>query len=74
LNRAWLDGAHLDGSDLRDAVLDTVILKEATLSNSCLVGADLRGAGGLTQEQLNKACGDERTKLPEGLTIPRCRR
>jgi hypothetical protein len=28
---------------------------------------------GLTQRQLDGACGDETTTLPRGLRIPRCR-
>jgi hypothetical protein len=28
------------------------------------------GANGLTQEQVNSACGDEGTTLPAGLTRP----
>ena len=37
-----------------------------------LAGADLSGATGLTQKQLDQACGDKETKLPEGLTIKPC--
>ncbi len=33
-------------------------------------GADLSGALGLTQEQIDIACGDDGTKLPEGLRRP----
>jgi len=29
-------------------------------------------AVGLTQRQLDQACGDETTRLPAGLRIPRC--
>ena len=31
-------------------------------------GANLLGARGLTQTQLDEACGDANTKLPEGFT------
>jgi len=34
--------------------------------------ANLSDANGLRQEQLNLACGNKMTKLPEGLTIPMC--
>ena len=37
---------------------------------SHLEGASLRDASGLTQEQLDVACGDDRTQLPDGLTRP----
>ena len=30
-------------------------------------------AVGLTQSQLNTACGDEKTTLPRGLHIPACK-
>jgi hypothetical protein len=32
----------------------------------------LSTASGLTQDQLDDACGDEATKLPSGLTIRPC--
>ncbi len=35
-------------------------------------GAELADARGLTQTQLNAACGDSATTLPAGMTIPRC--
>ena len=34
--------------------------------------ADLTDAKNLTQTQLDKACGDAHTKLPEGLTLKPC--
>jgi hypothetical protein len=39
------------------------------LRGTDLRGADLREAQGLTQAQLDQAFGDEKTKLPEGLTV-----
>jgi uncharacterized protein YjbI with pentapeptide repeats len=44
----------------------------ANLANANLSGAELAGARGLTQAQLNKACGDAETTLPRGLTVPTC--
>jgi hypothetical protein len=35
-----------------------------------LQGTDLTAVANLTQDQLNTACIDENTKLPEGLTRP----
>jgi hypothetical protein len=35
--------------------------------------ANLTGCEGLTQEQLDSACGNEKTKLPQGLTIKKCK-
>ena len=40
------------------------------LSQALLHGADLTGASGLTQEQVDHALGSERTLLPEGLRHP----
>ena len=37
-----------------------------------LSGANLSDAKNLTQEQLDKACGNADTKLPEGLTLKAC--
>jgi hypothetical protein len=43
---------------------------EGNLWQANLQGADLRGAKGLTHEQLEQAIGDENTELPEGLHPP----
>jgi len=45
----------------------------AKLSNTNISGSDLEEAEGLTQSQLNTACGDKFTKLPKGLTVVFCR-
>ena len=47
-------------------------LSGANLSGANLSGADLSLVKGLSQAQLNKACGDHATKLPEGLRISKC--
>ena len=44
----------------------------ATLTGANFSGADLAIARGLTQSQLNLACGDASTRLPKGKTIPTC--
>ena len=41
-------------------------------SGANLSGADFFRAVGLTTGQLAFACGDELTKLPEGVTISHC--
>jgi uncharacterized protein YjbI with pentapeptide repeats len=61
-NSSWV-GAHLGGARLAGA----------KLSGANLSGAELEGAHGLTQAQLNAACGDADTRLPGGLTVPACR-
>jgi hypothetical protein len=64
---ADLSGANLSGADLRDAHL-----MDAHLSGAQLSGADLSGAALAQAMQLNEACGNENTKLPEGFTVKPC--
>lgn len=64
-NRADLFAANLSGADLRDASLSCAFLKRADLR-----GADLSTAMGLTEAQIGQAIGDDRTRLPNGLTRP----
>jgi Pentapeptide repeats (8 copies) len=67
LTGANLTGANLSGADLSGASLGGANLTLASLSNANLTGANLSGAdlsGNLTQEQLDKACGNADTKLP----------
>ena len=80
--RANLHGANLTSANLQGANLTSANLQGAKFGTSRVVGsvtnlagADLRTAMGLTQKQLDEACGDEETKLPllpEGLTIKPC--
>ena len=73
-----LDDATLTGADLTDMILYRARLIRADLTGAIIRGADFRGADltdvkGLTQEQLDTACGgDERTRLPVGLTTKPC--
>jgi len=64
---ANLQGATLVGGYFSGARFDGALLAGANLS-----GAELAGARGLTQAQLNEACGDATTQLPPGLTVPLC--
>ncbi|HYD71678.1 MAG TPA: pentapeptide repeat-containing protein [Candidatus Binatia bacterium] len=64
---ANLEGATLVGGYFSGARFDGAVLTGANLS-----GAELEGAHGLTQEQLNTACGDATTSLPAGMTAPNC--
>jgi uncharacterized protein YjbI with pentapeptide repeats len=61
-NSSWV-GAHFAGANLRGA----------KLAGANFSGAEMAGASGLTQTQLNAACGDASTTLPGGLTVPACR-
>ena len=80
LARAILADATLSGANLRDAELARADLRGAVLAGADLTGAnihlvrlentDLSQVVGLTQAQLDLACGDGSTKLPAGLERP----
>ncbi|MDO8839421.1 MAG: pentapeptide repeat-containing protein [Parvibaculum sp.] len=60
------------GADARDAIFRHAFLGGVDFNGTDLRGADFTRATGLTNAQLARACGDERTILPPGLSIPRC--
>jgi uncharacterized protein YjbI with pentapeptide repeats len=66
---ANLSGAYPVGADLTGATLRGADLTGATLRGATLRGATLRGAKNLIQTQLNEACGNNETELPEGLDL-----
>ncbi len=75
---AVMTGADLRGADLTHATLVGAYLEGADLSGAKLEGANLSGAEmerarGLTAGQLSQACGDEATRLPNGLHAAPCR-
>lgn len=75
-------GARLSGADLREtnlegatfvgAYLGGARFDGAVLAGANFSGAELDQASGLRQAQLNTACGDATTTLPQGFTIPAC--
>ena len=67
---ANLTKAHLIKADLTKANLSKAELRGANLSKANLAGATLTNVKNLIQSQLNQACVDEDTTLPEGLTRP----
>ena len=72
---ANLFGANFEGADLRGANFQGAELKRANLQGADLRGqpfyeTKLMGAKDLTQEQVNTACVNEHTQLPEGLIRP----
>ena len=81
LTRANLSGARLSGVNLDNAMLHLAILHDAILQNASmqdamlyqanLQGVDLEHVKGLTQYQINMACIDKQTKLPQGLSRPK---
>jgi uncharacterized protein YjbI with pentapeptide repeats len=80
LGGANLSGADLSGADLYEANLTKADLTKADLTKANLSDANLTKANlsdanlsdsiNLTQTQLDKACGNSNTKLPEGFTPP----
>ncbi len=77
LSQTFLQGTSLSGANFSEANLSAAVLHGANLSQANLRGADLSAAKlssarNLNQNQLDKACGDDKTQLPEGLTIKTC--
>lgn len=62
LNWTWFAGAKFDGANFAGA----------KMPGAQLYNADLSKAIGLTQDQVDKACGDYSTKLPPGMRVPAC--
>jgi uncharacterized protein YjbI with pentapeptide repeats len=64
--------ADMAGANLAHAKLDGADFSGANLSITSIKGTDLTHTKGLTQAQLNKACGDKDTKLPFGMKVKTC--
>ena len=77
--------AKFDGADLTNTNFSLAIIARASFAGSKLTGSnwikaylyrtklsdtDLSGVTGLTQAQVDAACGNENTVLPAGLTRP----
>jgi uncharacterized protein YjbI with pentapeptide repeats len=69
---ATFRGTNLSGANLAHADLDGADLSGANLTITSFKGTDLTKARGLTQAQLDHACGDADTRAPEGLHVPVC--
>lgn len=65
-------GANMTNASFVGAYLEGANFSGATLSGTNLSGAQLARATGLTQRQLDQACGDGSTALPGRLRIPAC--
>jgi uncharacterized protein YjbI with pentapeptide repeats len=62
MTNASFVGTYLEGANFRGAILSGVNFS----------GAEMDRAVGLTQSQLNEACGDDSTTLPRGLRLHSC--
>ncbi len=69
---ATFRGADLSGANLAGSDLDGADLSGANLTITSFKGTDLTHTKGLTQHQLDTACGDAKTKAPAGLTVKIC--
>lgn len=65
-------GANLTNASFVGAYLEGANFSGANLSGVNFSGAEMGSARGLTQRQLEGACGDEATQLPSGLRIRYC--
>ena len=72
LGDADFSDVNLEGAVLVGAYLGGARMNGAVLTGANLSGAELAGARGLSQSQLNTACGDATTTLPPGMTVPAC--
>jgi uncharacterized protein YjbI with pentapeptide repeats len=72
-NRANMTKTNLSQVSAVGTYFGSSNMSGANLSGANLSGADLSLVQGLSQSQLNRACGDRSTRLPAGKTIPRCR-
>ena len=75
---ARFTGASFRNTDLTRAILvggsfDDANFAGANLTDANIGGAEMAESKGLTQAQLDKACGDEYTELPSGLSVQQCR-
>jgi uncharacterized protein YjbI with pentapeptide repeats len=70
LQRADFLNAQLQNAFFRSAQLQGADFERAKLGGAQLQGVNFREVKNLTQDQIDLACTDENTKLPEGLTRP----
>jgi uncharacterized protein YjbI with pentapeptide repeats len=69
---ATFRGTDLSGANLAHARLDGADLTDARMTITSIKGTDLTKVKGLTQVQLDAACGDADTKVPPGLHVKTC--
>ena len=66
-------GTRLDAANLASAKLDGADFTGAHTNITSFLGTDLTHVKGLTQIQLDTACGDAKTKVPAGFKVHFCR-
>lgn len=75
--RAVFENAMLANADgrrasFRHADFTGADVTRMNFEDADIAGADLRNAEGLTQAQLNAACGDRLTRVPPGMRVRAC--
>ena len=65
-------GTNLSAANLAHAKMAGADLTGAQMTITSLLGTDMSDVKGLTQKQLDAACGDAQTRLPPGLKIHMC--
>lgn len=70
--RTMLRQADARRASFRGANFVRADVTSVNFDGADIAGADLRRAEGLTQAQLDGACGDDRTRVPRGLRVHRC--
>lgn len=63
---------NLSGANFAHANLAGADVTGAAMLTTALNGTDLTRVKGLTQNQLDRACGDGETKVPVGMKVHRC--
>jgi uncharacterized protein YjbI with pentapeptide repeats len=71
-DKADLTGAQFRSGKFRNARFGTANMQNALFDGADFSGADMSQVESLTQTQLETACGDEKTRLPVGLSLPYC--
>jgi hypothetical protein len=69
LIEAYLGDAHLEGASLKGAVLQEAYLAGAHLEGAKIPATDMRGAFGLTWDQVKLAQRDQQTSFPDYLQV-----
>lgn len=64
--------ADLTGANMAHAVVTGADFTGANLRITSIKGTDLTHAKGLTQDQLDMACGDAKTRVPAGMKVQSC--
>lgn len=71
-NDSNFSGADLSRATLVGAYFGSSTFDGTNLTDANISGADFSIARGLTQHQLDRACGDNSTMLPKGLSVKAC--